>query len=409
MCMSDISSSFINAMTYAVTSSRSLCCPRRRRHWLDDCSSAQRDISVESRYDSSQTSTWRQVNPLPLPSPYFRKQSNITRDVNYCSPWAGANWLSVATDSGRQESWDAYTYNKFLTFCTTHPSASPDGLSNPQIGIYRMPICAYFDNDLCDSGVLSHPTPTHPGEIWYQDLVGGITYLSESSLPKGTKWGMQLNSFVLDSGRYLSWLQYQALSQNITIHRQSFPSLTTAHAAFPTCTALFNCTGLASFSLPDVQDKALYPTRGQVLLVENPNGAVKTMYFRSPRRVASDTTYVFPRGPNGGVVLGGCREDGVWGPKEPSMEFAEDIKRRCCELCPELGMPGDLKVVSHGVGLRPGRRGGARIERGWVGKGEGRGLVVHNYGAGGAGYQASWGMAREAVGLLAERGGEEEI
>jgi len=29
-------------------------------------------------------------------------------------------------------------------------------------------------------------------------------------------------------------------------------------------------------------------------------------------------------------------------------------------------------------------------------------LVVHNYGAAGAGYQASWGMAKEAVDLLTQ-------
>lgn len=78
------------------------------------------------------------------------------------------------------------------------------------------------------------------------------------------------------------------------------------------------------------------------------------------------------------------------------MEFAEDIKRRCCALAPELGKPEDLKVIKHGLGLRPSRKGGARIERD---DRAGR-KVVHNYGAGGAGYQASWGMAKEAVDLL---------
>lgn len=37
---------------------------------------------------------------------------------------------------------------------------------------------------------------------------------------------------------------------------------------------------------------------------------------------------------------------------EPDMDFAEDIKRRCVHLCPELGFAEDLKVISHGVGLR---------------------------------------------------------
>ena len=75
------------------------------------------------------------------------------------------------------------------------------------------------------------------------------------------------------------------------------------------------------------------------------------MYFRSPRRTFKDTTYVFPRGRHNGVVLGGCRFDNEWN-GEVDPEFAEDIKRRCCDLAPELCKPEDLKVIYHAVGLR---------------------------------------------------------
>jgi hypothetical protein len=78
---------------------------------------------------------------------------------------------------------------------------------------------------------------------------------------------------------------------------------------------------------------------------------LKRMHFRSPQRVNKDTTYVFPRLPAGGVILGGCRVDNSWD-GEVDLEFAEDIKRRCCALAPELGRPEDLKVIHHGVGLR---------------------------------------------------------
>ena len=50
-------------------------------------------------------------------------------------------------------------------------------------------------------------------------------------------------------------------------------------------------------------------------------------------------------------MLGGCRIDGVWD-AQPSEELAEDIKRRCCALCPDLGKPEELKVLKIGVGLR---------------------------------------------------------
>ena len=100
-----------------------------------------------------------------------------------------------------------------------------------------------------------------------------------------------------------------------------------------------------------MEDKLLYPTKGQVMLVENPKTPMTRMYFRSPQRVNKDTTYIFPRNPGGGVILGGCRVDNDWS-GEVCMDFAEDIKRRCCALAPELGRPEDLKVIQHGVGLR---------------------------------------------------------
>jgi glycine/D-amino acid oxidase-like deaminating enzyme len=87
------------------------------------------------------------------------------------------------------------------------------------------------------------------------------------------------------------------------------------------------------------------------MLVENPRTPMTRMYFRSPQRVNKDTTYIFPRNPGGGVILGGCRVDNDWS-GDASMDFAEDIKKRCCALAPELGRPEDLKVIQHGVGLR---------------------------------------------------------
>ena len=69
------------------------------------------------------------------------------------------------------------------------------------------------------------------------------------------------------------------------------------------------------------------------------------------------------------------------------MALAQTIMQRCCALCPELGKPEDLQVISHNVGLRPSRKGGPRIE---VERWAGGTPVVHNYGHAGAGYQSSW-------------------
>lgn len=91
--------------------------------------------------------------------------------------------------------------------------------------------------------------------------------------------------------------------------------------------------------------------QGQVYLVEAPPGGISRMYFRSGQRLATDNTHVFPRGKDGGVILGGCRIDRTWDDRfDP--EIGESIKRRCCALVPELGKPEDLKIIKQGVGFR---------------------------------------------------------
>ena len=73
--------------------------------------------------------------------------------------------------------------------------------------------------------------------------------------------------------------------------------------------------------------------------------------------------------------------------------------QRCVDLSPSLtngkGVEA-LDVVRHGVGLRPMREGGPRVERERI-----DGVnVVHNYGHGGYGYQASFGSAQAAEELV---------
>jgi D-amino-acid oxidase len=71
------------------------------------------------------------------------------------------------------------------------------------------------------------------------------------------------------------------------------------------------------------------------------------------------------------------------------------------KVCPALtggkGVEG-LSVIRHGVGLRPYRSGGVRLEKERI---EG-GWVVHNYGHAGSGYQVSYGCSNAVVELVEE-------
>jgi hypothetical protein len=98
----------------------------------------------------------------------------------------------------------------------------------------------------------------------------------------------------------------------------------------------------------------------------------------------------------GGTVLGGSYQKNNWDPN-PDPNLAIRIMKRCIELCPGLvgkgqGIEG-LSIIRHGVGLRPLRQDGPRVEKEKI-----DGVwVVHNYGHGGYGYQASYGCATSAL------------
>ena len=111
--------------------------------------------------------------------------------LEYTSPWAGANWLSVATDNGRQESWDEVTYKKFGYLADNVPEAD----------VTRMPIRAIFDNEPKNAGVLSQGT----GKIWYGKLTGGIRDVAKSELPKESNFGFEINTFIVNVTSYLPW------------------------------------------------------------------------------------------------------------------------------------------------------------------------------------------------------------
>lgn len=73
---------------------------------------------------------------------------------------------------------------------------------------------------------------------------------------------------------------------------------------------------------------------------------------------------------------------------------------RTTALLPEL-LTGGMEVLAAISGLRPSREGGARVQRTSIHlEGSTSGLLVHNYGAGGTGFQAGFGMAREAIGTV---------
>lgn len=150
--------------------------------------------------------------------------------------------------------------------------------------------------------------------------------------------------------------------------------------------------------LGGVEDKTMFPVRGQIMLVRNES---KGDYSISGTDDGpEESCYLMQRAAGGGTVLGGCSQKGNWD-SQPDPSLAVRIMKRCVDICPSLtdgkGIE-HLDIIRHAVGLRPGREHGIRIEKEKIG-----GIwVVHNYGHGGAGYQTSYGCAETTVKLVHE-------
>ncbi|MFF3705650.1 FAD-dependent oxidoreductase [Streptomyces phaeochromogenes] len=186
---------------------------------------------------------------------------------------------------------------------------------------------------------------------------------------------------LIDMPVQLRWLRERFLRAGGTVEVREVADLAEAEGAAP---VVVNCTGLGAREL--VADPAVRPVRGQLVIVENPG--VRS-WLVSTDAVAGTTTYLFPQPDR--LVLGGTTEVDEWS-LTPDPAVAAGIVERCARLRPAVA---GARVLGHRVGLRPSRPV-VRLEREVRGGG---GVLVHNYGHGGAGVTVAWGCARVAAGL----------
>lgn len=225
----------------------------------------------------------------------------------------------------------------------------------------------------------------------------------ESELKSGIDSATSFTSVCINTAIYLPWLVSQCLKNGVVFKRAVFKNISDAaapgvHHSGKTADLVVNCTGLGALKLGGVEDKLVYPARGQIVVVRNE--ADKMYGISGTDDGSEEIMYIMSRAAGGGTVLGGCYQRDSWESQhDPSLAIR--IMKRCVEACPALtGGKGieHLDIIRHGVGLRPARDGGARIEKDRV-----NGVnVVHSYGFGGAGYQCSWGAAESAVRIVDE-------
>lgn len=247
-----------------------------------------------------------------------------------------------------------------------------------------------------------HPSdPLFHADPWYKSMLPDFRELRPLEVIPGHDTGCEFTSVCINTAIYLPWLVGQCVKNGVVFKRAVLSDIQDAkllgHTRQPDI--IINATALGSLKLGGVKDTAMIPARGQVVVVRNEC---------SPMIATSGTddgetemTYIMQRAVGGGTILGGTYDMGNW-ESVPDPNIANRIMQRAVRVAPELtggnGIEG-LSVIRHGVGLRPYRKGGVRIEEETLEDGT---SIVHNYGHAGWGYQGSYGCAERVVELVDE-------
>ncbi|KAI0010963.1 FAD dependent oxidoreductase [Xylariaceae sp. FL0662B] len=312
-------------------------------------------------------------------------------DVEYASPWAGANLLPMATE--KNSSVERRTWPELKRLATEVPEA---GIHLQKARVYRR------EKDLeklrkggfsFDGLFVENP--------WYESLFDDFQELSQDELPEGVASGCEFGSVCINVMLYMPWLIGQCRANGVVFRRGQLKHISEASTMSyngSKVDIIVNATGLMASRLGGVADQNLIPIRGQVIVVRNE--APYMLALSGTDDADDEISYVMTRAAGGGTILGGTYQKGQW-ESQPDPNIATRIMKRAVEMVPELtngkGVEG-LDIIRHGVGLRPYRNGGVRIEKEKINDT----WVVHNYGHAGWGYQGSYGCAQDVVRLVDE-------
>ncbi|KAI8972098.1 FAD dependent oxidoreductase [Pilobolus umbonatus] len=296
--------------------------------------------------------------------------------IEYTSPYAGAHWRSFAThDNKLLQRIESVTYHRLMS------------LSTQNTGIMVLPSLDYYD-------VLT-PETVDP---WFKDTVTDFTFIPQQDLPGNAKIGHQYTTVVVNTPFYLRWLLSEFKKLGGTLQQHTVSHITDLFHLIQPLRSVINCTGLGSRFIGGIEDKKMYPTRGQTVMIHAPF-VNKTLTHIGDHGIS----YVIPR-TDGSVILGGTANTHDYNPF-PNDKENQFILEQAKILYPELKKE-PIQIIQSSVGLRPTRSGGPRFENEWIVSPldpQHRVKVTHGYGHGGYGVQSSWGSAEYIIELMERR------
>ncbi|PFH58453.1 hypothetical protein XA68_13681 [Ophiocordyceps unilateralis] len=288
--------------------------------------------------------------------------------VNYASMWAGAHVRPIPATTPqlqREAKWLKHTVAEFERQMEAEPFC----------GITRTGGIEYMEEP--SAGYSNQDSSTFEQESGLR----GYGQIAGCELPEGVALGFRYETFCINPSVYCEHLLRKFLLRGGKAKTRHLSSEWDPYSALDQVVLVINASG---FGFGDPQ---CFPTRGQTVLTD-----LSVAYTITRQHRDGTKSFLVPRSFCGGTVVGGTTEVRDW-------RDAPDAATRDRLLASGLAMAGShgqVKVVGDIVGRRPTRTDGLRLDVEERSRTE---RVIHAYGAGGRGYEMSWGVANEVTQL----------
>ncbi|TWU76009.1 hypothetical protein ED733_007135 [Metarhizium rileyi] len=309
--------------------------------------------------------------------------------VDYASMWAGAHVRpipAVTPQLQKEAQWLKKTVWEFDRLAAEEPTC----------GVTRTVGVEYLEAP--DAGYQQQDETSFANETG----LSGYRKYAKSELPDGTAVGYEYETFCIHPPMYCEALLRKFVLDRGKTLQKDLRGEWEAFSLVENPVLVINASG-TGFGDPNC-----FPTRGQTVVT----GLVDVRRTVTKQNRDGTWSFLIPRFFNGGTIVGGTKEPGDWR-STPCISTRQKLLEEGLILEPLSHGDGkkasrkamsQVAVISDVVGRRPTRRGGMRIEveEKMVPQHMGEDVsrsVIHAYGAGGRGYEISWGVAKEVVAL----------
>lgn len=325
--------------------------------------------------------------PLKLTVVAEHDPESIPYLSQYTSPWAGAHFRPFPSKNAaelKDYPLSRVTLSRFKELAESNPESSIKFVKGTEY--FGAP--DHFYQNLTEG---------------YREDIDGFRILEKSELPPGVQMGTEYDTYVVNSPHYLSFLYRKLKFQyDVRFIKARLSSLSEAlQYAESNAPVIVNCTGMG-LQWSGGYDAACFPIRGQTLLINPPTGNKFANTTVTHQLASNEWTFCIPRPLDGGMILGGTKQ-----PHEtddaPRPADTHALLERGAKLFPELMKVDNcglkyFDIVRVNVGFRPAREGGLNLS---VDNHNGTN-VINAYGAGGSGYEFSYGVGYSVYKLLLE-------